>query len=106
MVERPSKTSKEKAMTQIHKRMKPFMKIGEIAVYQLKDIHCLPGMVQLTKWLEPIRPEVRYLLNEHHRISSDPTRICYIVYRSNRLSLFVNDLTDGEFERLSEDDDE
>lgn len=84
--------------------MKPFIKLPTVDVYQLKDIENIKSMVRLTKWLQPVQGEFQFLANEHYRISKDPLRKCYIVYAENKISLFVNDLTEGAFERLGEEE--
>jgi hypothetical protein len=61
-------------------------------------------MVRLTKWLPPVQSEFVFLSNEYKRISKDPLRTCYIVYCEGKISLFVNDITEGAFERMSEEE--
>ncbi|NRH21059.1 hypothetical protein HOO68_03375 [Candidatus Gracilibacteria bacterium] len=80
------------------------MKLPTADVYQLKDIANIHGMVQLTKWLQPVQAEFRYLASEHRRITKDPSRKCYIVYSENKIALFVNDMTEGAFARLGEEE--
>jgi len=86
--------------------MKPYMKLSTVNVYALKDVANIKSMVQLTKWLQPLQSEFAYLVREHHRINDDPLRDCYIVYANGRIALFVNDITEGAFEKLNEDDDD
>lgn len=85
--------------------MKPFMKLPTVDVFQLKDVVHLPTIVRLTKWLPPVKDEFEYLSNEYHRISKDARRTCYIVYHAAKIALFVNDMTEGAFERLSEEEE-
>jgi len=84
--------------------MKPYMRLPTADVYHLKDIANIKSMVRLTKWLQPVQAEFVYLANEYKRISKDPLRACYIVYSNSKIALFVNDITEGAFERLSEEE--
>lgn len=86
--------------------MKPFMRLPTGDVYQLRDINNIKSMVRLTKWLQPIQAEFIYLTNEYKRIMKDPKRYGYIVYSAGKIALFVNDLTDGAFDKLSEEDED
>lgn len=85
--------------------MKPYMRLETVDVFQLKDVSGLKNIVRLTNWLDPINEEFEYLESEYHRISSDPSRKCYIVYHQARIALFVNDVTNGAFEALTELED-
>lgn len=85
--------------------MKAVMKLLQTEVFQLKDIQPF-GMVRLTKWLPLIKDEIEYLEKEYARISTDTTRFCYIVYHCGKIALYVNDVTNGSFEKLSEEDDD
>ena len=84
--------------------MKPYMRLPTADVYHLKDIANIKSMVRLTKWLPPIQSEFVYLSNEYKRISKDPFRKCYIVYSESKIALFVNDVTEGAFDRLGEEE--
>lgn len=84
--------------------MKPYIKSPLCDVYHIKDVANIKSMVRLTKWLQPIHGEFVYLANEYKRISKDPLRTCYIVYSEGKIALFVNDVTEGAFERLGEED--
>jgi len=86
--------------------MKPFMRLPTVDIFQLKDVVNLPTMVRLTKWLPPIKDEFEYLSSEYHRIMLDSRRTCYIVYHAAKIALFVNDLTNGSFEKLAEEDED
>jgi len=84
--------------------MKPYMRLPTADVYHMKDVANIKSMVRLTKWLQPIQSEFVYLVGEYKRISKDPSRTCYIVYFESKIALFVNDITEGAFERLSEEE--
>lgn len=84
--------------------MKPYMRLPAADVYHLKDIANIKSMVRLTKWLQPVHAEFAYLVGEYKRISKDPFRTCYIVYSESKIALFVNDVTEGAFERLGDED--
>ncbi len=71
--------------------------VKEVWVYpkdQLKSI----GLVEITKSLSS--EEIPYLIQEYHRINRDPERLAAIGYNRGSYVLFVNDLTEGEFEKL------
>lgn len=70
-----------------------------MAIYDYYDIAPMK-LVQLTKWLTPSTEELEYLLGEHKRISSDKNRQCRVAIFEGKIAIFVNDLTDGVFERL------
>lgn len=84
--------------------MKPYLQLPDVSVYHIQDVSKIPRMVRLTKWLKPVRSEFEYLANEQRRISKDSLRTCYIVYSQNEISLYVNDLTGGAFDKLGEEE--
>jgi len=85
--------------------MKPFMQIKTLDVFQLKDVSNISNIVRLTKWLPPVKEEFDYLSVEYKRISSDVRRECYLVYHAGKIALYVNDITNGAFEKLKEEED-
>ena len=86
--------------------MKPFMRLRKADVYLLGDMHQHIDMVRLTKWLPPCREDLEYLEKEFERISSDISRKCFIVFNVGKLALFVDDKTNGEFDRLGSDEED
>lgn len=84
---------------------KPVMRFGSIDIFQLRDLPENRKIVRLTKWLPAVEKELQFLEKEYQRITSDPTRIGIIVYHNGQVALYVNDLTGGVFDRLSEDED-
>ena len=88
------------------KMMLPVMQFGEVEIFQLKDIitRKKEKMTRLTKWLPPVRSELSYLEKEYLRITKDPSRKCYIIYDQGLVALFVNDVTNGMFDRLGEEE--
>lgn len=81
-----------------------FMRFGKTDIYQLKDIPNDRKIVRLTKWLPATNAELAYLEKELVRITSDANRFGMIVYHNGQVALYVNDLTNGVFEQMSEDD--
>lgn len=87
--------------------MKPFMRLRpEINVYLLGDMNDFDNMVRLTKWLPPCREDLEFLEHEYRRISSDPLRKCFLVFNIGKFALFVDDLTDGAFDKLGSDEED
>ena len=86
--------------------MKPFMRLAKTNVYLLGDMCHHENMVRLTKWLPPCREDLEYLEKEFERISSDISRKCFIVFNIGKLALFVDDKTNGEFDRLGSDEED
>jgi len=82
------------------------VKIGGIKVHTLDDIRGIDNAVQLTKWLPGLQDDLKYLENEYRRIAKDPTRLCILVCDKLKYALFVNDVTDGSWARLSEKDED
>jgi len=85
--------------------VKPIMQFKCVGVYQLKDVAAFENMIQLTKWLPAVSVEFNYLEKEFHRIMKDTTRKCLIVYHDSKIALFVNDMTDGAFAQLKDDEE-
>jgi len=79
-------------------------KVSGITLFSIEDAEEI-GLVQLTNWLPGYREELSYLVAEHKRISSDKSRTCKLVCEDMRYALFVNDMTNGAFSQLREDDD-
>ena len=79
-------------------------KVSGITLHSVDEVTEI-GLVQLTNWLPGYRDELAYIVSEYRRISADPTRKCKIVQEDMRYALFVNDMTNGAFNRLQEDDD-
>ena len=79
--------------------MTPIMKYQGTPIFNYSDVIKLNGMVQLTKWEAMTDYGLSYLSKEQARINADPERKCYIVYNDKTVSLFVNDMTNGEFEK-------
>ena len=70
-------------------------------VYRFADIS--KKLVQLTKWLQPVPTELTYLNNEWRRIKADRKRVCVVAMLDHKVALFVNDLTEGSFQALGEE---
>lgn len=83
---------------------KPVMRFGTISIFQLRDLPTNRTIVRLTKWLPAIEKELQFLEKEYHRIISDANRFCMVVYHNGQVALYVNDLTNGMFEQLGEDE--
>ncbi len=86
--------------------MKPFMRLATADVYLLGDMYSYDNMVRLTKWVSPCREDLEYIEKEYHRISNDRSRKCFIVFNIGKFALFVNDLTNGEFDKLGSDEED
>lgn len=82
-------------------RIKPVLTFKDMDIYHYA--HISKKLVRLTKWLQPVPTELKYLHAEYHRIKNDLSRICVAVVANNMIALFVNDLTNGAFD--DEDDD-
>jgi len=85
---------------------RPIMKFGDVCIFQLRDIETQKKMVRLTKWLPAVQKELHYLEAEYKRISHDPLRQAMLVYNNGAVALYVNDLTGGAFDRLSENEED
>lgn len=79
---------------------------GNIHIITYYESSFMKGFVRLTKWLPGLHEEMAYLRREYLRISADPLRSCAIVRKNEKYALFVNDVTEGAFERLQENDDD
>lgn len=77
------------------------IKFRDMNVYDSADIS--KKLVRLTKWLSPVPTELEYLRKEYLRIKGDKNRTCVVVLNDHRVALFVNDLTNGAFETLGEE---
>lgn len=79
---------------------------GNVRIYSWEEAKLLVGFVRLTKWLPGLHDDMSYLRKEYTRISADPSRMCAIVTCNSKYALFVNDVTNGEFDKMKEADDE
>lgn len=80
---------------------KPVIKFRDLMVYRYEDI--AKKLVRLTKWLTPIPAELSYLHREYKRINADRNRVCIVAMKDHKVALFVNDLTNGAFEALGDE---
>ena len=80
---------------------KPVTKFKDLMIYHRADIS--KKLVRLTKWLPPVPTELSYIYDEYRRIKADKTRVCIVATENHRVALFVNDLTNGAFEALGEE---
>lgn len=81
-----------------------FMRFGKLDIFQLKDVPSNKKIVRLTKWLPATNVELAYLEKEFERIKEDLTRFTMVVYHNGQVALYVNDLTGGAFDQMSEDE--
>ena len=79
----------------------PIMWHGNIPIFEYGDLLRIPKFTRLTKWLSMTEDEMEYLTSEVERISSDPQRQCVIGYSLGKVTLYVNDVTNGVFDSLS-----
>jgi|CXWK01.1.fsa_nt_gi hypothetical protein len=79
--------------------MTPVMKSHGIPIFDVAAVKTIPKIVQLTKWLNFNENELEFIASEYRRIDKDRARTCVIAYNHGRIALFVNDLTNGAFER-------
>lgn len=77
----------------------------KVKIVQLQELRGVEGLVRLTKWLPGLHEEMTYLRNEYFRISADPLRVCMIATHNGKFALYVNDITNGAFNALSEIDE-
>lgn len=82
----------------------PLMQYEGLDVFQLRDVPSSIKTVRLTKWLPATQKEFEYLKNEYNRIMCDPSRSGMVVYNKGTVALFVNDMTDGAFDKLGEEE--
>ena len=82
---------------------KPIMQFDSLDIFQVSDIEKRRNIVRLTKWLPATQQELAYLASEYRRISVDPCRQCFLVYEIGRVALYVNDITEGAFDRMGEE---
>jgi len=82
--------------------MKAIMTFKEMELYVLQDV-VSKKLTRLTKWLPASHEEFSFIEKEQRRILEDSTRECVAVYNEGHIALFVNDLTDGEFDKLPEE---
>jgi len=76
------------------------MEYEDIYIYpstQLKQV----GLTALTKPLSS--EDTDWLIREFHRINTDPERLAMIGHDSGSFILFVNDQTEGVFDRLGDE---
>jgi len=84
---------------------KPIMQFDGIDIFQLRDVEAKKNMVRLTKWLPATNQEFGYLAKEYGRIREDATRQCVIVYWCGKVALYVNDITEGAFDRMGDENE-
>lgn len=79
------------------------MKFNEVDIYQLKDVPD-SKVTRLTKWLPAVQVELQYLTDECVRIKKDPKRFAMVVYHNGQVALYVDDVTNGAFDALPDDE--
>ena len=64
----------------------------EVKIHNLSEIP--QGMCQLYEWQSDCEEELEFFKREHERISKQPKRVVMIARFGNRISLFVNDVSE------------
>lgn len=79
------------------------MKSHDVDIFDIVDVRKIPQIVRLTKWLNVNDNELEFVTKEYRRIVKDKTRLCVLAYDRGRVAIFVNDVTEGAFDRDGDD---
>jgi hypothetical protein len=91
----------EDGLEKLEKSLTPTINFRGMKIYKISDIPV--KLVQLTKWLPAVPTELDFIKSEYERIKADKTRVCIVATSDYRIALFVNDMTNGVFNSLGEE---
>lgn len=78
---------------------------NDMKIVDVSDIQRAPVLLtRLFKWQDPTEAEMAFFYREWKRISADQGRVCIAVMSLGKVSLYVDDLTGGEFDKLGDRD--